>query len=658
MLDGPIGQSGHHKDLSMLVGPKETDFIHKRRHRKIRRYCHHLQFPYLCIAIYMMALLFARLPIVARAWVAHQRGSLTSAFRGSSIIGSGYPSVVGIGGGRRSFQSSSQMLLAKKKFSIGDAVVIQIDKEQQSGIIQEIRGAGWYTVHLFQTEAIVKCRSTQLVGRLKDTIPDMDVDKTIQTFSPANLSRPILHPDAGQKPYFPPPPPTIYDLDAAVLDRTNVTNGRDRELLKQVQHHLAYDRWVVFTDLHCSPASMETCLQVLSRVHELALERNAGVLFLGDFWHHRGTLRVDCLNSVLEHFREWTVPMVMIPGNHDQVTLDGHNHGLTPFENAYRVGDVAGPLIFSYPSKFRNALFVPHIRNIATMESILQSTMAQESSALFVHAEVTGAMMNDLIVSLDGIPPASFPSNKHIYSGHFHKPHTVKSSKGGVQIEYLGSPYEVSLSEAQQQKTLAVLDADWDCIEYIPIDVGRRHFKVTTWEGLLELKLEGRATNCTLRSGDRIVATIPQVLMEGQSSEIQNHIKTLRSEGVAVEIREVKKSAEQAMGSNLVGGVANRLEEMTPESTWRAYLSEEEHERETIDAETSMLLLEAGLEILNELESSDEVKADQERQYTDLSLSRVSVEGFGPFREKAVYPLCNRGLVLLKGTNNDGGSDR
>jgi predicted MPP superfamily phosphohydrolase len=102
---------------------------------------------------------------------------------------------------------------------------------------------------------------------------------------------------------------------------------------------------VAFTDLHCSPASLNTCLEVLEEVHRVALERNAGVLFLGDFWHHRGTLRVDCLNAVLEHFRSWEVPMIMIPGNHDQVTLGGHSHGLTPFENAYRVGDVAGPLV-------------------------------------------------------------------------------------------------------------------------------------------------------------------------------------------------------------------------------------------------------------------------------------------------------------------------
>ena len=111
-----------------------------------------------------------------------------------------------------------------------------------------------------------------------------------------------------------------------------------------------------------------------------------------------------------------------------------------------------------------NALFVPHIRDVTIMESVLSSKQAKESTALFVHADVTGAYMNDLIVSQGGVPPSCFPPHVPIYSGHFHKPHIVK--RGDVCIEYIGSPYETSLAEAQQEKSLLVLDAfqDWKCV--------------------------------------------------------------------------------------------------------------------------------------------------------------------------------------------------
>ena len=39
----------------------------------------------------------------------------------------------------------------------------------------------------------------------------------------------------------------------------------------------------------------------------------------GDFWHVRGMLPVNPLNRVLEEFRDWKCPTLMLVGNHDQV---------------------------------------------------------------------------------------------------------------------------------------------------------------------------------------------------------------------------------------------------------------------------------------------------------------------------------------------------
>jgi DNA repair exonuclease SbcCD nuclease subunit len=543
------------------------------------------------------------------------------------------------------------------KWNLGDSASVWIEEDFKDCVIQEARGGGWYTIELKGSDTTMKCRGTQLRQSATTAPPAA----TVQTFTASTRGRPTIDVEMGMQPEFPPPPPTIHDLDAAILSMEEVSNPRDRALLEQVAHHASFEKWVVFTDLHVAPATLDTCLEVLTQVHQLAVERSAGVLFLGDFWHHSGTLRVDCLNAVLHHFRTWEVPMVMIPGNHDQVTLGGHSHGLTPFENAYRVGDVAGPLVLSYPTKFRDALFVPHIRDVATMESILQSSVAQESSALFVHADVKGAMMNDLIVSTNGIPTASFPKDKLIYSGHFHKPHTVKSAT--VKIEYLGSPYETSLSEAQQPKTLAILDSQWRCIEYFSLNIGRRHFKVSSWQDLLQLHLRTSEplknySSDSVKPGDRIVVTIPKEDTKFVQPAVGSHIKSLREAGVMVEVREVKNVPLDAMGSADVGD-AIRLEDMSPESTWKAYLEEEER-REVISDDNARVLVEAGLEILEEIDATTTTTdpSEQSNAVTDFKLTNVSLEGFGPFREHASYPLWNRGLVLLKGTNNDSGSDR
>jgi len=57
-------------------------------------------------------------------------------------------------------------------------------------------------------------------------------------------------------------------------------------------------QWIVFSDLHVSRTSLPTCLQVLEFVHNEATTRNAGVIFLGDFWHEK--VRCVCLNCALD----------------------------------------------------------------------------------------------------------------------------------------------------------------------------------------------------------------------------------------------------------------------------------------------------------------------------------------------------------------------
>ena len=78
--------------------------------------------------------------------------------------------------------------------------------------------------------------------------------------------------------------------------------------------HQSYQNWIIFSDLHVKSSSIDTCEQVLHDVHEDAIKRNAGIIFLGDFWHVRGTLSVELLNRVLKELNQWTQPVIMIPG--------------------------------------------------------------------------------------------------------------------------------------------------------------------------------------------------------------------------------------------------------------------------------------------------------------------------------------------------------
>ena len=584
---------------------------------------------------------------------------------------------------------------AASRWQVGDLVTYTDSSGTiQNGTIVEHRGSGWYTLQPSalaengNSDGTVKIRGTLLQAIDRSSSKILSYDSTYLS-NPTVLPTPKHSPKDQMEGLSVPPPPTIVDLDAALQHSTigiddgttnledPILNQYDQEYLEQVANHASIPKWVVFTDLHCAPSTLETSLQVLDRVHQLAVERSAGVLFLGDFWHHRGTLRVDCLNAVLEHLRNWTVPMVLIPGNHDQVTLGGHSHGLTALENAYRVPyhnkttqdmkkspSLPGPLVFSYPTKFAKALFVPHIRDHAIMESVLQSSIAQrDASAIFVHADVTGAYMNDMIVSMGGVPTSMFPPHKPIYSGHFHKPHVVKAAAGQT-IEYLGSPYQTSLAEAHQEKYLAVLDSTkgWTCIEKIPICLGRKHFRLSSVEEFVSLG----SSSDDVRSGDRVVLylnsrdfsdlRIGDKSKEGDSP-LSEQISKLRKKGAVVEVREAVDETNAEVSRTQYNESAE-IDCLSPQSTWSIYL-EEQVRRGTMSSNASEAILEAGLNILEEVETSiEEPLPEFGETISNLDLTSVTVEGFGPFVGAITYPLSDRGLVLLRGQNRDGGSDR
>jgi hypothetical protein len=94
-----------------------------------------------------------------------------------------------------------------------------------------------------------------------------------------------------------PPLSDVNDLEEMSESLETVMIGENAPCLDDTLWKTPPPKWVVFSDLHVSKATLDTCLRVLDIVHEEAKSREAGVIFLGDFWHERGLLRVEPLNA-------------------------------------------------------------------------------------------------------------------------------------------------------------------------------------------------------------------------------------------------------------------------------------------------------------------------------------------------------------------------
>ena len=177
-------------------------------------------------------------------------------------------------------------------------------------------------------------------------------------------------------------------------------------------------QFALFTDLHVQRSTLPVCLRVLRKVAEEARARSAGVICLGDFWHAGGLLHTRQLNAVLAELDAWgpEMPVIMIPGNHDQAMRGDPSpllHALTPLAKGRK-----GVRVFSRPTLLDNALWVPYGTSAAQLRAACDAATAlrrDESKepesdnaaldAVFCHADIVGGLMNEGVAATVGLLP-------------------------------------------------------------------------------------------------------------------------------------------------------------------------------------------------------------------------------------------------------------
>ena len=363
---------------------------------------------------------------------------------------------------------------------------------------------------------------------------------------------------------------------------------------------------LLFSDLHLSPKTFETCMQVLRKVHDEAKRLNVPVGFLGDFYdkvYSQGTLPVDILNELLRYFSdEWSVPMIMIPGNHDYFDAAETEHGLTPFSFAnpkyIRVIDT--------PTMVDNQLWIPWRRDLDVLKSVLSSNA--HANVIFAHLDLVGFRLNATKISTEGLLPSQLPSGVPVYTGHYHTPQAHGS------IQYVGSPYQLSLSEAEDKKALLVLDDHWHVSAKIPLDIGPRQFKWTANELL--------SRHESLRPMDRVSVTC------SQTDIIQPLVSTLREQSVDIQVKRPTVPMKTRVDNQ---------QQMNPVELWSAYGN-----RIGIDTESS-----SWKKVTRQLRSIPATKSMTVAN--PVHPKTLEVSGFGPFESQCELTLDASGFTLVTG---------
>jgi DNA repair exonuclease SbcCD nuclease subunit len=318
-------------------------------------------------------------------------------------------------------------------------------------------------------------------------------------------------------------------------------------------------RWVLFSDLHLSDRSLDTCLEVLEAVHAVAERQGCPVAFLGDWWDIRGALPVRSLNATMEALRQWSVPLWMIPGNHDQISIDGLTHGLSVYD------ELPGVTVVDEPERHPDhldLLMVPYRRDHQEVVSAI-ARHRQGLRAVFAHVDTVGARMNGHRLAKSGIQVSDVPDGVTLYTGHYHGAHGL-ARDGSIGpdpvIVYIGSLWQVSAAEEGQEKAiLTVGGPHYEVIARDVVDIGRRHHTVhDEWPD-------------DVRPGDRVIYHCQE------DPELPGH------DGITVDIRKAPKAA--------IARISNE-ESADPIKAWEKFSAASNFDKSFIDS---------GLELLREV---------------------------------------------------------
>lgn len=361
---------------------------------------------------------------------------------------------------------------------------------------------------------------------------------------------------------------------------------------------------ILFSDLHLSPSTFETCMQILRRILSEANKLSAKVYFLGDFFdtvYSKGTLPVDMLNNLMIFFKkEWNVKLLMFPGNHDYMDAAETEHGLTPFGYC---NDLI--TILDKPCVIDRQLFIPWRRDNGTLKKII--TEHSDVDVIFAHLDIVGFMLNAFKISTEGLQMTDLPTTMPIYTGHYHTPQVIGN------IRYLGSPFQLSLSEAEDKKSLVVLSQDYQVDHLIPIDYGPHQFKWTLNE------LERRHTE--LRSGDRVSVTV------AATENVLYLIADLEAKGINIQI---KKPIQK-----IVSRIADQ-KNLSSQQMLEAY-----GQRTNVDMES-----ESWQTLCNWLGELP-VTASLDIAVNDVRPIKLEMNAFGPFKGNLSMALEGQGFTLI-----------
>lgn len=212
---------------------------------------------------------------------------------------------------------------------------------------------------------------------------------------------------------------------------------------------------------------LQDAVDCINQILQYSLQNDIDlVLFCGDLFHVRKHIVTQAFNAVYEamaKFQVFSIPLVMIHGNHDQEDRDGVHHAVFPFRTFAEVVDEAGWIEAKGKSgHVYNIFAVPYIEDAEHLRDVIdvQESPGGSTTIFMGHLGVQGANAGADFIYRNPVEPSKedldLPDFDVGLLGHFHI-HQELTESG---FYYVGAPLQHNWGDKNQTRGFIVWDTD------------------------------------------------------------------------------------------------------------------------------------------------------------------------------------------------------
>lgn len=181
------------------------------------------------------------------------------------------------------------------------------------------------------------------------------------------------------------------------------------------------------------------------------------IIQLGDWFHHRNKIQVETLTYGIEGAKILSTAVgkenvMVLAGNHDLFYLDRLDVSSISSIDPYVT-------VIDKPTVIENIVLTPWVATQEQWEEVVR--LGETNKFLFAHLELNGFLVNDNYEMEHGFSHRELRDYELVVTGHYHSMQTKDN------ILYTGTPYPITMNEANEKHGVVIIDTETDDIQFI-----------------------------------------------------------------------------------------------------------------------------------------------------------------------------------------------